>query len=85
MWLGESAPNPVLTTLKYFEDEYKEHVIQKRCPTGMSKLKTYVIDKEKCRGCGKCKRACPGSAIEGSVKQPHTIIPSALPEVRCVY
>ncbi len=74
--LGESAPNPVLTTLKYFEDEYKEHVIQKRCPTGVcQKLKRYVIDKEKCRGCGKCKRACPGSAIEGSVKQPHTIIP----------
>ena len=72
--LGKSAPNPVLSTLKYFRDEYIAHIKDKKCPAGVCKaLKTYTIDKEKCKGCTKCARNCPVGAIEGKVKEAHKI------------
>jgi NADH:ubiquinone oxidoreductase subunit F (NADH-binding)/(2Fe-2S) ferredoxin len=72
--LGQSAPNPVLSTMKYFWDEYQAHVIEKRCPAGVcKKLLSYFIIPEKCRGCTACARGCPAGAITGSVKQPHFI------------
>ena len=72
--LGKSAPNPVLSTLKYFRDEYIAHIKEKRCPAGVcSALKQYVIEEDKCKGCTKCARNCPVSAIEGTIKQPHKI------------
>jgi NADH-quinone oxidoreductase subunit F len=62
--LGGTAPNPVLTTLKYFKDEYMAHIIDKKCPAGVCKaLITYSIDNEKCKGCGVCIKACPQLAI----------------------
>lgn len=72
--LGKTAPNPVLSTLKYFRDEYIAHIRDKKCPAGVCKaMKTIVIDEEKCKGCTKCARNCPVSAIVGEVKQPHHI------------
>jgi NADH:ubiquinone oxidoreductase subunit F (NADH-binding)/NAD-dependent dihydropyrimidine dehydrogenase PreA subunit/(2Fe-2S) ferredoxin len=72
--LGQTAPNPVLTTLRYFRDEYEAHVNEKRCPAGVCKaLIKYIINQETCTGCGKCRRACPQDAISGEKKQPHTI------------
>lgn len=72
--LGKSAPNPVLSTLKYFRDEYIAHIKDKKCPAGVcTALKTIKIDEEKCKGCTKCARTCPVGAIEGTVKQPHHI------------
>jgi NADH-quinone oxidoreductase subunit F len=74
--LGKTAPNPVLTTLKYFKDEYLAHVRDKRCPAGVCEgLKVFGIDEEKCKGCGKCARLCPASAISGKPKSPYTIDP----------
>ena len=64
--LGQSAPNPVLSTLKYFRDEYEEHVIDKRCRTQECKAMAKItIDKEKCKGCGLCQKNCPVQAIKG--------------------
>ena len=72
--LGQSAPNPVLSTLKYFMDEYDAHVKDKRCPAGVcQKLLKYEILPEKCIGCTACARGCPVSCISGAVKQVHTI------------
>lgn len=72
--LGQTAPNPVLSTLRYFKDEYEEHVYNKRCPSGVcTDLLTYGIIPEKCIGCTACARACPVSCIAGSPKQPHVI------------
>ncbi len=75
--LGKTAPNPVLSTLKHFRDEYLAHVVEKRCPTGVCKaLARYEIDPAKCKGCGMCKRACPVQAISGAVGKPHQIDPN---------
>ncbi len=72
--LGQTAPNPVLSTLRYFRDEYVAHVVDKKCPAGVCKhLLTYTIDPEKCKGCTACARVCPAGAISGSVKTPHVI------------
>lgn len=72
--LGQTAPNPVLSTLCYFRDEYIEHVVNKRCPAGVcKKLITYKIDPVKCKGCTLCARNCPVDAIEGQVKVAHSI------------
>ena len=72
--LGQTAPNPVLSTLKYFRDEYVAHVVDKKCPAGACKsLLSYYIVADKCKGCTACARVCPTSAIEGKVKEVHTI------------
>jgi len=72
--LGQTAPNPVLTTLRYFRHEYEAHIREKRCPAGACKaLITITIDPAKCVGCTKCTKACPVKAISGTVKQPHLI------------
>lgn len=72
--LGQTAPNPVLTTIKYFKNEYIAHIKDKTCPAGeCSNLVEYSIDKDACRGCTLCARNCPVGAIEGTVKNPHKI------------
>jgi NADP-reducing hydrogenase subunit HndC len=72
--LGTSAPNPVLSTLKYFRNEYESHIIDKRCPAGVCKaLTTFTIDDNKCTGCTLCARNCPAGAIIGEKKEPHFI------------
>lgn len=72
--LGQTAPNPVLSTLRYFKNEYIAHVKDKRCPAGVCQdLLTYKIIDLKCKGCTACARGCPVGAISGTVKQPHSI------------
>ncbi len=72
--LGQTAPNPVLSTLRYFRDEYVSHVVDKKCPAGVCKaLLSYIIDADKCKGCTLCARVCPNGAIEGKVKEVHVI------------
>jgi len=74
--LGRTAPNPVLTTLKYFREEYEAHIREKRCPAGVCReLITYYIDEEACTGCGRCLKVCPAEAITGQKKEPHRIDP----------
>jgi NADP-reducing hydrogenase subunit HndC len=72
--LGQTAPNPVLSTIANFRDEYIAHIVDKKCPAGVCKsLLSYVIDPEKCKGCTACARKCPAGAISGTVKEPHVI------------
>ncbi len=72
--LGQTAPNPVLSTMKNFRDEYIAHVVEKRCPAGSCKaLLSYTIDPEKCKGCSACSRVCPAEAISGVVRSPFKI------------
>lgn len=78
--LGQTAPNPVLTTLRYFRDEYEAHIFDRRCPAGLCKdLLHYYIDAELCTGCRACARACPAEAITGEKKEPHVI-----DEAKCI-
>lgn len=74
--LGQTAPNPVITTLKYFRDEYEAHIYEKRCPAGnCRKLLSYEILEDVCKGCGLCARNCPNDAISGETRKPHRIDP----------
>jgi len=80
--LGQTAPNPVLSTIRYFRDEYEAHIKEKRCPAGVCKaLITYSIDEENCTGCGACTKVCPVEAITGEKKELHTINPDTC--IRC--
>ena len=72
--LGQTAPNPVLATLRFFKDEYIAHIVDKKCPAGVCKaLLSYTIEADKCKGCTLCSRKCPVGAISGAVKAAHTI------------
>ena len=72
--LGQTAPNPVLTTIKYFRDEYEAHINHKKCPAKVCRpLLTYTVDQEKCTGCLVCQKNCPVKAITGERKMPHLI------------
>ncbi len=74
--LGKTAPNPVLSTLKYFRNEYEAHIQDDRCPAGVCRaLISYTIKEKKCNGCGGCRKACPHDAINGENKEPHSINP----------
>ncbi len=78
--LGKSAPNPVLSTLRYFREEYEQHIYQRFCPSGACRsLIAYVILEDKCKGCGLCVKVCPQEGISGSLKQPHEI-----DQVKCI-
>ncbi|MBQ9815355.1 MAG: NADH-quinone oxidoreductase subunit NuoF [Lachnospiraceae bacterium] len=80
--LGQTAPNPVLTTIKYFRDEYEAHIKEHKCPSKECRdLLSYVINPDKCKGCTLCARKCPVQAISGETKQPHTIDQSKC--IRC--
>ena len=80
--LGNSAPNPVLTTVKYFKDEYEAHIKEKRCPAKECiALIRYEISKDKCKGCSLCSKKCPVSAISGEIKKPFSIDPKRC--IRC--
>lgn len=80
--LGKTAPNPVLSTLKYFRDEYVAHIVEKRCPAGVCRSMTeFYIDPSLCTGCGLCKKNCPADAIRGEIKEVHVIEQSRC--IRC--
>ena len=72
--LGQTAPNPVLSTLHHFREEFEAHVYEKRCPAGVCKaLIQYIVDPAKCKGCTRCAQGCPTGAISGAVRAPHII------------
>jgi NADH-quinone oxidoreductase subunit F len=74
--LGQSSPQPVLSTIKYFRDEYEAHIRDKQCPAKVCRpLIKYQVDEKKCVGCTACAKVCPVSAISGSIKKPHSIDP----------
>jgi ferredoxin len=74
--LGQSAPNPVLSTLRFFKEEYEEHLYERHCRAGVcSELRHYSIVEDKCTGCGVCRKKCPSKAIMGGSRTPHYIIP----------
>jgi len=74
--LGQTAPNPVLSTLRWFRNEYEEHIFERKCRAGVCKeLLSYRIDAAKCKGCTACAKKCPAQAIMGTAKSPHYIIP----------
>jgi len=78
--LGQTAPNPVLTSLRYFKQEYEAHIHHRKCPAKVCRnLKHYIINKKKCVGCQKCIKACPVQAITGDKKVPH-----AIDQAKCV-
>ena len=80
--LGQTAPNPVLSTIKYFRGEYEAHIRDKKCPAKVCKhLLVYSISEERCKACGACLRACPSGAVSGEKKKPHKIDASKC--VRC--
>ena len=80
--LGQTATNPVLTTIEFFRDEYEAHINEKRCPAAVCKaLITYRIEADKCIGCERCKIACPVNVITGNKKEAHVIDPSGC--IRC--
>ncbi len=84
--LGQTAPNPVLTTIRYFRDEYESHIRDKWCKVGVCReLCTFYIDEKICKGCGMCRRACPSKAIVGEKKQPHNIIQELCVRCRTCY
>ncbi len=72
--MGQTAPNPVLSTLKYFREEYISHIVDKKCPAGVCKsLFEFNINPDKCRGCSICSKQCPANAISGKIKEPYVI------------
>src|SRR3989339_1884725 len=84
--LGQTAPNPILTTIKYFRDEYESHIKHKWCKAGVCReLTTFLIDEKLCKGCGACLRACPSKAITGEKKMPHKIIQDLCVHCRTCY
>jgi NADH:ubiquinone oxidoreductase subunit F (NADH-binding)/(2Fe-2S) ferredoxin len=84
--LGQTAPNPVLSTLRYFRDEYEAHIVEKRCAAGVCRaLIRLAIRPELCTGCGLCKRECPAGAITGESKEPHVIDPDLCTRCRLCY
>ncbi|KAF0144141.1 MAG: NADH-quinone oxidoreductase subunit F [Nitrospirae bacterium] len=84
--LGQTAPNPVLTTIKYFRDEYESHIKHKWCKAGVCRsLTTFWIDEKMCKGCGACLRGCPSKAIMGEKKKPHKIIQELCVRCRSCY
>ncbi len=84
--LGQTAPNPILTTIKYFRDEYESHILHKWCKAGVCrKLTTFWIDEKLCKACGACLRACPSKAIVGEKKVPHKIIQELCVQCRTCY
>jgi ferredoxin len=74
--LGQTAPNPVLSTMRWFRDEYEAHVYERYCPAGAcTELLNYYIEPDACKGCGLCAKHCPSDAIMGAPKSPHYIVP----------
>ena len=85
--LGQTAPNPVIATLRYFRDEYIAHIVDKKCPAGVCKnLVAYVIDKDKCIGCGKCAKSCPADAITRTdyIAPNHKLASFTIDATKCV-